>query len=119
MLLKTLSKLTPQPHPDHSGHGYATEALRAFISFYFSIVPAAADTGKPECDYMQGRTDAENFASQKVLTKCGFVLMEGEKDTFENAVLGMREVLCYRLPRPGTKLVVREDEEEAPRPPIE
>lgn len=68
---------------------------------------------------MQGRTDFENFASQKVLTKCGFTFIEHEKDTFDNVVLGMRDVHCYRLPRPGTKLVMKEDEEEPPRPPVE
>ena len=104
---------------DHAGHGYATEALRALIPFYFSLVPSAAETGRPECDYMEGRTDFENFASQKVLTKCGFVIVEGERETFDNAVLGVREILCYRLARPGTKLAMREDEEEPPKPPVE
>lgn len=68
---------------------------------------------------MQGRTDFENFASQKVLTKCGFALIKGEKDTFDNAVLGVRDVLCYRLARPVTKLMMKEDEDEPPRPPVE
>jgi len=123
--------LTTCVHTDHANHGYATEALKAFIPFYFSLVPPSSaesdsSAGRPERDYMEARTDFENYASQRVLVKCGFTLMEGMRDTFNNAVLGVREILCYRLARPGTELrgVVDggggvEGEQERMRPPVE
>lgn len=54
----------------HTGRGYATEAVRAFL-------PAIMD--KMNLTQVYGICDAENKASIRVLEKCGFVhIFEGE-----------------------------------------
>ncbi len=56
----------------HTGKGYATEAVRAFLP---AIMRRLAITK------MCGVCLAENFASRKVLERCGFALeFEGEDD---------------------------------------
>ena len=61
--------------PAHAGKGYATEALRAYLSTYFANVPSPTISGGLGFDYVQAETDADNIASQKVLLKCGFQLV--------------------------------------------
>ncbi|MBE5804053.1 MAG: GNAT family N-acetyltransferase [Clostridiales bacterium] len=49
----------------HTGKGYATEALRAFLPFIVD---------KLKTDRIDGIVLEENIASQRVLEKCGFAL---------------------------------------------
>jgi len=49
---------------DYTNHGYATEALKAFLS---EIMP------KKNLDIVYGICASENIASKKVLEKCGFI----------------------------------------------
>ena len=51
-------------HPSAWGHGYATEALIAFLKLFWEL--------RPGVETMVAYTDYENHASMKVLTKCGF-----------------------------------------------
>lgn len=54
----------------HTGHGYATEALSAFLLFI---------QNKLKTDILYGICRADNFASRRVLEKCGFKLdFDGE-----------------------------------------
>lgn len=50
-------------HPDHWGHGYATEALQTLIPYIWSHTDHPALTAD---------IDPNNAASYRVLTKCGF-----------------------------------------------
>ncbi len=50
-------------HPDHWGHGYATEALQTIIPYIW------AQTDHPA---LTADIDPNNVASQRVLVKCGF-----------------------------------------------
>ena len=89
--------------PAHAGKGYATEALRAYLSTYFANVPSTA-SGALGFDYVQAETDADNIASQKVLLKCGFQLVETLANAFDSPTLGLRDTLVYKIARPGMTL---------------
>lgn len=49
--------------PEYWGNGYATEALKATVDWALE---------QPEVNAVEAETDANNFASQKVLEKAGF-----------------------------------------------
>jgi RimJ/RimL family protein N-acetyltransferase len=51
-------------HPSSWGRGYATEALAAFLKLFWEL--------RSGVETMEAYTDYENYASMKVLTKCGF-----------------------------------------------
>ena len=53
---------------------------------------------------MQAETDTENIASQKVLLKCGFQLVETLANSFDSPALGLRDTLVYKIARPGLTL---------------
>jgi hypothetical protein len=55
-------------------------------------------------DYVQAETDTENIASQKVLLKTGFSLVETLVDSFDSPGLGLRDTMVYRVARPGMSL---------------
>jgi len=121
-------KESPKPktnHPSlllqtaHTGKGYATEALRALIPAFFTrMTPSPSSspttttitTPLPSFNYIQACTDQDNLASQHVLLKCGFELVERLVGGFESPVLGVRDTVVFRLAREGTKL---DGEEEA------
>jgi hypothetical protein len=91
--------------PAHAGKGYATEALRAYLSTYFANVPSPSTApGGLGFDYVQAETDADNIASQKVLLKCGFQLVETLANAFDSPTLGLRDTLVYKIARPGMTL---------------
>jgi len=102
-------------YADHTGKGYATEALRAWIPAFFAHMPPANPEEATGFDYIEAKTDVENFGSQKVLEKSGFMLCEVLENEFEHATLGWRSTKVFRLARPGGKtleemgLVARED----------
>jgi RimJ/RimL family protein N-acetyltransferase len=60
-------------HPDHHGHGYATEAARALVDYGF---------GEVGLHRIIGRLEARNLASARVLEKLGMrreaLLIENE-----------------------------------------
>ncbi|KAM0718008.1 hypothetical protein Q7P37_006340 [Cladosporium fusiforme] len=92
-------------HPAHTGQGYATEALRALTTAYFARVPSpSTSTSALGFDYMQAETDAANLASQAVLRKAGFELVEALPQAFESPMLGLRDTLIFRIARPGMTL---------------
>ena len=98
--------LTTIPKPTaHAGKGYATEALRAYLPTYFAHVPSpTASPGALGFDYVQAETDADNIASQKVLLKCGFQLVETLTNAFDSPTMGLRDTLVYKVARPGVTL---------------
>ena len=49
---------------EHQGHGYATEAVKAALTWAFA---------QPGVTAIEAETDSGNAASQRVLAKCGFV----------------------------------------------
>ena len=53
---------------------------------------------------MQAETDADNIASQRILLKCGFTLVETIVDGFQSPILGLRDTLVYKIARPGMTL---------------
>ena len=98
---------TNTPPPAHAGKGYATEALHAYLAAYFAHVPSPTSTTTPGAlgfDYVQAETDAENIASQKVLLKSGFQLVEKLVNAFDSPALGVRDTLVYKIARPGMTL---------------
>lgn len=78
------------------GHGYATEALRAFMPMFFEHF-SNEETGR--YDYALALTDTELVASQNVLQKAGFRWIETKEKDFENPVLGLRNTMFYRMER--------------------
>ncbi|KAF1937851.1 hypothetical protein EJ02DRAFT_458381 [Clathrospora elynae] len=105
----------------HWGHGYATEALRAFMPLFFEHfsghelashdaanhhVTTADDLNAPRFEYAEALTDTELVASHNVLTKAGFKLHEKREKDFENPVLGWRDTLAYRMYRPDAQRCV-------------
>lgn len=68
-----------------------------------SPAPATLQSGH---DYIEAILDAENFASARVLEKCGFTLWSRTQNDFESPMLGLRSTIVYRLARPGTALGV-------------
>lgn len=81
---------------EYWGRGYATEALRAFMPMFFEHFSNEA-TGRHE--YAVALTDTELVASQNVLQKAGFALVETREKDFENPVLGLRDTMVYRMTR--------------------
>ncbi|KAF2012075.1 acyl-CoA N-acyltransferase [Aaosphaeria arxii CBS 175.79] len=92
-------------NPNHWGKGYATEALRAFLPLFFDHFSGGEYI---RYEYAEALTDPELVASQNVLQKAGFTLLEKREKDFENPVLGWRDTLVFRCPRPGGSV------EEAP-----
>lgn len=116
-------------HEDHAGRGYATEALQAFIPKYFERVPSPTD-GRPGFDYIDGHTLDDNFASQRILQKCGFVLVGHNQIEFDRnpGMIGVsREAKLFRLARPGKTLdehglaidPLAEEQDVPPEPPMQ
>ena len=71
------------------GKGYATEALRAFMPLFFDHY--SGHEGQIRFEYAEAHTDPELIASQNVLQKVGFKLIEVKEKDFENPVLGLRD----------------------------
>ena len=107
--LQTPPKLTPPPA--HTGKGYATEALLAFIPAFFAHMSATNPTAT-SINYICAETDQDNIGSQKVLLKCGFEFVERLVGGFDSPVLGLRDSVVYRVARPGTELEIGNGEEE-------
>ncbi|MCR4719897.1 MAG: GNAT family N-acetyltransferase, partial [Firmicutes bacterium] len=49
---------------EHQCQGYATEAVKAVLTWAFQ---------NPKVTAVEAETDAENMASKRVLEKCGFI----------------------------------------------
>ncbi|KAK0810026.1 hypothetical protein LTR91_016679 [Friedmanniomyces endolithicus] len=111
--------------PDIIG-GYATEALRVVVPALFERMPLASNGGTG-FDYIEGRTAAENKASQGVLKKAGFSYCETGLQDFENPLRGKSDSVWYRIARPGKTLrelgllpsEANEDDDKPPTPPIQ
>lgn len=78
------------------GHGYATEALQAFMPLFFEHFSGGQNE---RFEYAEALTDTELLTSQNVLTKVGFHLAEKREKDFENPVLGIRSTFVYKLHR--------------------
>lgn len=112
-------------HPDYAGHGYATEAIQAVIEAMWERFPPAGEGGTG-FDYVEGWTNVNNRASQRILEKCGFTYCETEPDP-DNQMLGPSQTFIYRKARPGKDLVdlgllkeeMRTSEPDPPKPPVE
>ena len=94
-------------HSSAWGHGYATEALRAWIRMYWQ----RHANGHPvlhgdERGYLKARTGPGGEGSRAVLRKCGFRWFGEEEVSDERlgAKEGLKVVLQeFRLPRPGVE----------------
>lgn len=93
-------------HSSYWGHGYATEALKAWIEMYWQRYP----DGHPvlhgdERTYLKARTGPGGDGSRAVLRKCGFRWF-GEEEVCDER-LGAKEkdlrvvLEEFRLARPG------------------
>lgn len=80
------------------GHGFATEALQAFMPLFFDHFSGQKTE---RFEYAEALTDTELISSQNVLTKVGFELAERRENDFENPVLGTRSTFVYRRYRPS------------------
>ena len=88
-------------------------------------MPSAHD-GELGFDHLEGWTDAQNWASCRILEKCGFILCETLPDP-ENALRRNSELAIFRKARPGKTLeklglLASTDpasEAEAPMPPVQ
>ncbi|KAH8589640.1 GNAT domain-containing protein [Bisporella sp. PMI_857] len=78
-------------HPDVWGQGYATEAVKAFISLYWEL--------RPSVDAVEAKTDVENIGSIRVLSKCGFKNVEMLKDDISLPAMGLRSAYLFRIER--------------------
>ncbi|EER42027.1 acetyltransferase [Histoplasma capsulatum var. duboisii H88] len=74
-------------HPDCWGKGYAAEATRAAIDIWWKFLTNLppeknSDGDKSPKNYfvLEAITDASNVASNRVLTKCGFKMVEEAAD---------------------------------------
>ncbi|EPS27525.1 hypothetical protein PDE_02468 [Penicillium oxalicum 114-2] len=78
-------------HPSAWGHGYATEAVAAFIPHYFGL--------RPEARCIEAKVDAQNRASIRVLQKSGFeeveTLVGGARA--EWMVPSVRDLVVFRV----------------------
>ena len=54
--------------PEHWGKGYATEAMRAWMGWYWKVYPGNDKEG----EYLKAVTGPEAVSSRRVLQKCGF-----------------------------------------------
>ncbi|EME42032.1 hypothetical protein DOTSEDRAFT_72958 [Dothistroma septosporum NZE10] len=114
-------------HTDYAGKGYATEALKAFVQFYFQQHPAASE-GCTGFDHIEGLVDAQNYASQRILEKCGFTKVAYREQAFNSPLMGLRDDMIFRRPRPGKTLEqlgldataeARPAGDEPPEPPVQ
>lgn len=87
-------------HPSTWGHGYATEALSAFLELFWEKRPAVK--------IMEASTDYENYASMKVLTKCGFHevrRLKGESVT-PSKRLEERDAVVFEVEAPSSRAYI-------------
>ncbi|TVY45506.1 hypothetical protein LSUB1_G000862 [Lachnellula subtilissima] len=86
-------------HSDYWGHGYASEAIALFISFYW------AEDRENSKDSLEAYTGLNNLASQRVLIKAGFRRHEVLKGVSEVVDVNsgekvMEDVTRWTLERP-------------------
>jgi len=81
-------------HPSAWGRGYATEALSAFLKVFWEL--------RPTVTTIEAGTDYENYASMKVLTKCGFQEVKRLKEEVVVSTKGSekRDVVIFELKAP-------------------
>ncbi|KAF2835137.1 acyl-CoA N-acyltransferase [Patellaria atrata CBS 101060] len=92
-------------HPDFWGQGLATEALEAFLPIYWEHLLQQDNSG-----YIKAEIDSEHVASRRIVEKCGFQLWEYRKGDYESKTLGTRDTVEYRMPRPGSSLNLRRED---------
>jgi RimJ/RimL family protein N-acetyltransferase len=85
---------------DYWGKGYATEALRAFMSLFFDHFDGQ---NAERFEYAEALTDPELLSSQNVLSKVGFKFQELKHKDFENPILGWRDTMVFRMSRTDFK----------------
>lgn len=85
--------------PAHWNKGYATEALKAFIDFYWKSFPDGHPllAGKEERHALRAETGPEAVASRGVLKKCGFI-WEKQREVIEDGEIVMLD--CWVAPKP-------------------
>ena len=82
------------------GHGYATEALRAFVEAYWKTFPEGFPSlEEDKKDFLLAYSHEENSASNAVLGKAGFKLEE--KEQVDHPKMGRHTKYSWRLWRPG------------------
>ena len=91
--------------PSHWGKGYATEALRAWMSLYWQMHPQGHPSleGTDERFVLRAETGPEGKASAKVLQNCGFAFERKKEieEEYEKGKKGAVVVDCWVAERPG------------------
>ena len=95
-------------HPSAWGHGYATEALKAWIDMYWQNYPDGHPVlNDDEKAYLKAVTGPGGDKSRRVLKKCGFSWFREEEtgDERKGAKEDSLTVLLqeFRLARPGVE----------------
>ena len=92
-------------HPKIWGKGIATEVVRGLTKAYWKTFPDGhSRVGDDEKILLRACTEKSNFASAKVLQKCGFEFWEEVPDPIEVDATGRKksEMLnMWRLWKPG------------------
>lgn len=80
------------------GHGYATEALKAFLEIYWETFPSGFNKADEELrDVLEAHIHYGNDGSERVAVKCGFVHVRDDIETAHGREVGKK---IFRLQRP-------------------
>ncbi|KAH8684843.1 GNAT domain-containing protein [Tricladium varicosporioides] len=85
-------------HPDFSGKGYMTEALKLFTSLFFIL------EANKSFNRLNAAADPANLASIRVLEKAGFTKGEYKKAAYQRTILegqGKSDLQFFYFPKPG------------------
>ena len=97
------------------------------MQFYFRHCSPVGE-GRRGFDYIEGIVDAQNYASQRILEKCGFTKVAWREQAFNSPLMGLRDDIIFRFPRPGKTLQqlgldadseARPAGDEPPEPPVQ
>lgn len=83
-------------HPDYWGKGYASEALQAFMPFFWDQF-----SGEERYDHAEAYCHPDNIGSRRLLEKNGFTLVKIEEKDFNIPNVGPWNSCFYRIARPN------------------
>ncbi|EMF12486.1 uncharacterized protein SEPMUDRAFT_149145 [Sphaerulina musiva SO2202] len=118
-------------HPEFMRSGYATEALRGWVEWFWEDVAFSCSSSTSSAligdsdegrgggwEFVEAHVDVENVRSMRVLEKTGFTRCEDLRD------LEGREEVVWRLARPGGRTLeelglLNGVQDEPPVPPVQ